>query len=180
MRNMIGSGALLFAAALAGCGAGDELTGPAAGASLTAAATPVEAVTGSAHTFQAAVGGGFVRRRLTFTATRREDGTVDGSWQLVAGAAIVRGSITCFTIVGDAVRVGGVVESSLFSTFVEGSDTGWYLEDNGEGAGDEDIGGRLIFNGAAGTADSYCAGTYTDPRVETVSELYGGNVQVHR
>lgn len=177
MRITTGSGAIILALALAGCGTDDQLTSPI---SATAAATPVESVTGSAHTFQPAVGGGFVRRRLTFTASRSADGTVEGSWQLVAGAAIVRGSITCFTIVGDAVRVGGVVEQSLFSTFVVGSETGWYLEDNGEGAGDEDIGGRLIFNPEAGTAAAYCAGTYTDPRVETVSELYGGNVQIHR
>ena len=177
MRNTIVGGAVLLATALAGCGAEDQLTSPI---TATSAATPVESVTGSAHTFQPAVGGGFVRRRLTFTASRSSDGTVQGSWQLVAGAAIVRGSITCFTMVGDAVRVGGTVESSKFTTFIEGSDTGWFLEDNGEGAGTEDIAGRLIFNAASGTADDYCAGTYTDPRVETVSELYGGNVQIHQ
>ena len=177
MRNTIVGGAVLLATALAGCGAEDQLTSPI---TATSAATPVESVTGSAHTFQPAVGGGFVRRRLTFTASRSSDGTVQGSWQLVAGAAIVRGSITCFTIVGDAVRVGGTVESSKFTTFIVGSDTGWYLEDNGEGSDTEDIAGRLIFNAEAGTAAGYCAGTYTDPRVETVSELYGGNVQIHQ
>jgi len=177
MRITTGSGAIILALALAGCGADDQLTSPI---SATAAATPAEGVTGSAHIFQPAVGGGFVRRRLTFTARRSEDGMVEGSWQLVAGAAIIRGSITCFAIVDGAVRVGGTVEQSLFTTFVEGTDTGWYLEDDGEGGESEDIGGRLIFNGAPGTAASFCDGTYTDPRVETVSDLYGGNVQIHQ
>lgn len=170
---------VVFGAMLAGCA---DPTGPdTRGLATTEVAAPIlAAVTGSGHIFQPAVGGGTIRRRLTFTARRYADGTVDGSWQLVAGAAIIRGNVTCFAVAGNAVRVGGTVESSLFSTFVAGTDTGWYLEDNGEGANaDEDIAGRLIFNGVPGTAEAYCGGTYTDPRVESVLDIYGGNVQLH-
>jgi hypothetical protein len=179
MRNQVRAGLGLIAAALAGCAdaAAPGVMVPAA----NEAETPIlAAVTGSGHIFQPAIGGGFVRRRLTFTARQLDDGTIEGSWQLVAGAAIIRGSVTCFELVDGAVRVGGVVESALFTTFVVGTDTGWYLEDNGEGStGDEDVAGRLIFNGAPGTAEAYCAGEYTDSRVETVLDIYGGNVQLH-
>ena len=170
-------GALAFIAFSAACTGGTE---PATRLEASASSGPVvEAVTGAGHIFQPSVGGGFVRRRLTFTAHRNADGSVEGSWQLVAGAAIIRGSIICFEIEGATARVGGIVEQAKFTTFIEGTDTGWYLEDNGEGpAAPEDRSGRLMFNGAPGTAAAYCAGDYTDPRVETVLEIYGGNVQL--
>lgn len=168
---------VVFGAMLAGCA---DPTGPdTRGLATTEVAAPIlAAVTGSGHIFQPAVGGGTIRRRLTFTARRYADGTVDGSWQLVAGAAIIRGNVTCFAVAGNAVRVGGTVESSLFSTFVAGTDTGWYLEDNGEGREAEDRSGRLIMNAPSGTAQQFCDGTYTDPRAEEVMEIIGGNVQV--
>ena len=178
MQHRIRVSLVVLASVLTGC---SDVAGPAARElDASEGVTPIlAAVTGAGHIFQPAVGGGFVRRRLTFTAQQFADGTVEGSWQLVAGAAIISGSITCFEISGNAVRVGGTVERSLFSTFAVGTDTGWYLEDNGEGSNaEEDVAGRLIFNGAPGTADAYCDGSYTDPRVETVLEIYGGNVQV--
>ena len=179
MQHPIRACLVVLAATLAGC---TDSTGPISQElALAEGATPIlAAVTGSGHIFQPAVGGGSIRRRLTFTARRYADGTVEGNWQLVAGAAIIHGSVTCFEVEGNAVRMGGVVESSLFTTFVVGTDTGWYLEDNGEGAtADEDVAGRLILNGAPGTAEAYCGGTYTDPRVESVLEIYGGNVQLN-
>jgi len=179
MRHPIRACLVVFGAMVAGC---TDSTGPEIrGITMAQNATPIlAAVTGSGHIFQPAVGGGTVRRRLTFTARRHADGTVEGNWQLVAGAAIIHGSVTCFAVEGNAVRVGGIVESAKFTTFVVGSDTGWYIEDNGEGSNaDADIAGRLIFNGAPGTAEAYCGGTYTDPRVESVLEIYGGNVQLH-
>jgi hypothetical protein len=160
---------------LAACAAGET----ASPFQATSASTVVEAVTGSAHTFQT-VGSSVVRRRLTFEASRSEDGSVSGTWQLVAGASIISGSITCFTILDDgAVRVGGTVDKAFFTTFQVGSDTGWYLEDNGEGGDAEDRSGRLILNAPSGTAQQFCDGTYTDPRAEEVGEIVGGNVQVH-
>jgi hypothetical protein len=175
MRITTGGGILVAGLALAGCGV-EEAVSPFQAAS---ASTVVEAVTGSAHTLQA-VAGGVVRRRLTFEASRRADGTVEGSWQLVAGAAIISGSITCFIVLDDgAVRVGGTVEKAFFTAFQVGTDTGWHLEDNGEGAGDEDRSGRLILNAPAGTAQQFCDGTFSDPRAEEVAEIIGGNVQVH-
>jgi hypothetical protein len=177
MRNTIVGGAVLLATALAGCGAEDQLTSPLSAAS---AATPVESVTGSAHFFQDAVGGGFVRRILSFHATRQADGTVEGSWQLIGGAAIVNGPITCFTIAGNGVRVGAQVGTAKFTTFIEGSDTGWYIEDDGEGSGSDDQASRLIFNGPSGVADAFCDGTHTESRVEERRDLFGGNVQIHQ
>ena len=179
MRHPIRVSLVVLGVMVAGCA---DSTGPETlGIATAEGVTPIlGAVTGSGHIFQPAVGGGTIRRRLTFTARRYADGTVEGNWQLVAGAAIIHGSVTCFEVEGNAVRVGGIVERSLFSTFVIGTDTGWFLEDNGEGSNaDGDVAGRLIFNGAPGTAESYCAGTYTDPRVESVLDIYGGNVQLH-
>ncbi len=173
MRSSSG-GVVLGVLMLAACAAGEA----ASPFEATSASTVVEAVTGSAHTFQA-VGNGVVRRRLAFEASRSADGSVNGTWQLVAGASIISGSITCFTILdGGAVRVGGTVDKAFFTTFQVGSDTGWYLEDNGEGREAEDRSGRLIMNAPSGTAQQFCDGTYTDPRAEEVMEIIGGNVQV--
>lgn len=183
MRITTGMGAVLAAMAVVACGPAEPV-GPVGGATATVLAdatgnTVVAAVTGSAHTYQA-VGTSVVLRRLTFEVTRREDGRVDGTWQLVAGASIIGGSLTCFTVGSDgAVRVGGTVDHALFTTFQEGTDTGWYLEDNGEGADPDDRSGRLIYNATPGTAQQFCDGTYTDPRAEEIVELRGGNVQVH-
>lgn len=174
MRITMGSGSLLVVLVATGCGA-EETASPF---QATSASTVAQAVTGSAHTFQA-VGNSVVRRRLTFQASRREDGSVDGSWQLVAGASIISGSLTCFTVVDGAVRVGGTVDQAFFTTFQVGTDTGWYLEDNGEGGDTEDRSGRLIYNAPSGTAAMFCDGTYTDPRAEEIVEIYGGNVQIH-
>ena len=177
MRVMTGCGILAGVLALGGCGAAET----ASPFQANSASTVVESVTGSAHTFQTLTNGVVVRRRLTFQASRRQDGSVDGSWQLVAGASIISGSLTCFTLLDEgAVRVGGTVDKTFFTTFQVGSDTGWYLEDNGEGNGTEDRSGRLIMNAPAGTAQQFCDGTYTDPRTTEVVELIGGNVQVHQ
>ncbi|HEU4829216.1 MAG TPA: hypothetical protein VFT04_08465, partial [Gemmatimonadales bacterium] len=165
MRFTTGSGVLAGVLALAGCGA-EESASPFQASS---ASTVVESVTGSAHTFQTLTNGSVVRRRLAFQVSRREDGSVDGSWQLVAGASIISGSLICFSLLDDgAVRVGGTVDKAFFTTFQVGSETGWYLEDDGEGAAADDRSGRLIINAPAGTAAQFCDGTYTDPRAEEV------------
>lgn len=176
MRITTGCGLFTTLLALGGCGSA-EVASPFQASS---ASTVVEAVTGSAHTLQTLTTGAVVRRRLTFQAARHEDGSVRGSWQLVAGASIISGSLSCFTLLDEgAVRVGGTVDKAFFTTFQPGTDTGWYLEDNGEGSGSEDRSGRLIMNAPSGTAAEFCDGTYTDPRAEEVVELIGGNVQVH-
>ena len=133
MRNTIVGGAVLLAAALAGCGAEDQLTSPVTAAS---AAMPVEAVTGSAHTFQPAVGGGFVRRRLTFTARRRVTAP-SGRWR--SGPAAIAAYDPCFAI-SRRVRVG--VSSSRRSSDV--SRHYMAVIRGTERAPDEDIGGLLI------------------------------------
>lgn len=178
MRTITRLGTALTVAALAACDAGETMA-PVQATAAVSGSTVVQAITGSAHTFQT-IGTAVFRRRLTFAALRHDDGTVEGTWQLVAGASIISGSLSCFAVEADGtVRVGGTVDQALFTTFQEGTDTGWYLEDNGEGNDPDDRSGRLIFNAPPGTAEAFCDGTYTDPRAEETAEIIGGNVQLH-
>ncbi len=178
MRSIISLGTTLTIAALTACDAGEALA-PTRAAATVSGSTVVQAITGSAHTLQT-INGVVFRRRLTFAAQRGADGGVSGTWQLVAGASIISGSLGCFAVEPDGtVRVGGTVDQALFTTFQAGTDTGWYLEDNGEGNDPDDRSGRLIFNAPPGTAQAFCDGTYTDPRAEEMAEIIGGNVQLH-
>jgi hypothetical protein len=162
----------------------DERPLPSAPLAASEAAGPViQSVTGSGHVLVPAVGGGTVRRRLTFEARRYADGSIEGSFQLVAGAAIVHGTIGCFAVTRTSdgaatARLGGTITDAKFTTFIEGTDTGFFVVDDGEGGGADDRAGRLIFNAEPGTAAAFCDGTFTDPRAEQVLPLYAGNVQI--
>ena len=120
-----------------------------------------------------------LRRRLAFSVRRHADGTVDGEWQLVAGATIMHGSLTCLSIDGSTARVGGVVERSLFSLFLVGTDVAWYVVDDGEGQGADDATSNLraFRNSAPGTAQAFCD-TGAAPTPVTPDAISFGNVQV--
>jgi hypothetical protein len=181
----IGASSIGLLTVLAGLSAActAERAAPTAPLAASEAAGPVvQTVTGSGHVLVPAVGGGTLLRRLTFEVRRYADGSVEGSFQLVAGAAIVHGTISCFDVSASAggltARLGGTVTDAKFTTFVEGTDTGFLVVDAGEGGGAEDGAGRLIFNADPGTAASFCDGTFTDPRADQVLPLQAGNVQI--
>ncbi|MES2305469.1 MAG: hypothetical protein V4558_08175 [Gemmatimonadota bacterium] len=120
-----------------------------------------------------------LRRRLAFSVRRHDDGSVDGEWQLVAGATIMHGRLTCLSIEGNTARVGGVVEQSKFSLFLVGTDVAWYVVDNGEGQNAEDATSNLraFRNSAPGTAQAFCD-TGAAPTPVTPDAISFGNVQV--
>jgi hypothetical protein len=119
-------------------------------------------------------------RRLSFTANQYADGSVDGQWQLVAGSAIVHGSITCLWVDGMDARVGGTVDDAKFTLFQEGTDIAWAAVDGGEGAnapGDATTNLRAFRNAPPGSAAAFCETGEAPPGL-VLDEITRGNVQV--
>ena len=120
-----------------------------------------------------------LRRRLAFSVRRHADGSTDGEWQLVAGATIMHGRLTCLSVDGNTARVGGVVEQSKFSLFLVDTDVAWYVVDDGEGNGAADATSNLraFRNSAPGTAQAFCD-TGAAPTPVSQDVISFGNVQV--
>lgn len=188
MRSILfAAGLLLAAAAAAGCGAinrpaidpaaGSAAPSRSAGRGAGDATGPAEyLVTGGAHFVN--VTGLF--RRVTFEMRQHADGTFDGEWNLVAGAAIIHGEPRCFRIVdGHTVRIGGVVENSHFVPNVApGSGFVMMVTDDGEGAnGTPDLTSRIYFNVPLADVDAFCE-TGTAPGPLPFDALTAGNVQI--
>jgi hypothetical protein len=166
------------ALALAGCTAETStLPAPTAGTDMAAAIDA--AVVGSAS------GGGHwittdgLTRRLAFSVRRFDDGSVHGEWQLVAGATIMHGRLTCLSIDGNTARVGGVVERSFFSLFLVDTDVAWYVVDDGEGSGASDATSNLraFRNAPPGSAQAFCD-TGAAPTAVGPDVISFGNVSV--
>lgn len=189
MRKSIIFAALVIAAAALtsscqfmnapGVGPSAQLEQDLRGAGGTADSDPIEVVesaTGSAHLVNSA---GFFRR-VTFNVRRYEDGTVDGEFQLVAGAAIIHAEPTCFTIDGSIVRIAGIVENPLFVLNVPpGSGFVIQVSDEGEGANDDvDTTSRIFFNVPLEDLDGFCE-TGDAPGDLIQFALTQGNVQIH-
>jgi len=177
LRVVLSTAALALVAACAS----DTALEPAHEAShlsVSASAGPVvHAVTGSAHWLTP---DGF-NRRLAFNAREYQDGTIDGEWQLVAGAAIMHGPVTCFTVIGDEARVGAFVDRALFTSFLPGTDIGWLVRDGGEGAedpSDQSTNVRAFRNSPPGTAAAFCE-TGETPAPIILEDIDRGNVQIH-
>lgn len=156
------------------------------GTGLDAATGPVTAsVTGGAQWIISSGPAEGLLRWFTFTATRTADGTVDGQWQLVAGTAILHGSVTCLKILGDHARLGGTVDDAKFSLFMAGTDVAWEVVDGGEGvnaAVDETSNLAAFRNAPTGAAEAFCgAGTVPEipgnPAFE-ISPITYGNVKI--
>jgi hypothetical protein len=97
-----------------------------------------------------------VYRRMELIADRYADGTVAGTMQWVAGAAIIKGTISCLTVQGNTAWVGGVVESAKFTTVPAGSEFYMAVVDNGEGQGVRDQTTARPFLKPAGSAQQFC------------------------
>lgn len=172
---VLGLGTTIFVA----CEGDAEIPlGPAEGLA-PAAANLVGQASGGAHLLTA---DGF-NRRLTFTARHYADDSVDGEWQLVAGATILHGDITCLTIEGNRARVGGTVADAKFANFQEGTDIAWEAVDDGEGAAASDATSNLraFRNAPPESAAAFCAdGTVPEEGGDffVIEEITRGNVQV--
>jgi hypothetical protein len=113
--------------------------------------------------------------RDEFTARSNADGTVDGEYQRVAGAAIIHGTITCVTVVGNVARVGGTIDRAAFTPVGIGSEFLFQVTDVGEG-GEDDLWSRVAFNQPAGTAAEFCETGAAPTSLDPVERE--GNVQV--
>lgn len=157
---------------LAACGPD---TDPVLAPDLAAGGIPphVASASGAGHFFNEAVG---VQVRDEFTARSDSDGTVTGEYQRIAGAAIIHGTVTCLTVVGNEAWVGGTIDRAAFTPVAIGSEFVFRVVDNGEGQGVLDLFSRVAFNQPAGTAAAFCE-TGADPIPLTPIERQG-NVQV--
>ena len=164
---------------------------------LSASAGPViETVTGSGH-FTPAIGSNAgVWRTLSMTARKYADGSVRGSYVRTAHpegepAVTNKGIITCFTVIGNKVWIGGYE-----LTAPEPNDVAWQAVDNGEGASDppDQMGLQIIASGwglPTGLTQEFCDETpdaislplpppWPDPfpLFYLLHDVEGGNVQI--
>jgi hypothetical protein len=123
-------------------------------------------------------------RTQTITAIRQDDGRVSGTFSVFHQATGERafGRVTCFTIVGRAAWVAGVVEGSEDASLI-GRDFAWVLADNPPSSGLPDW-LSLAFplpDAQLGTAQDFCANT-PDPSLYAALTLYkviSGNIVVN-
>jgi hypothetical protein len=118
-------------------------------------------------------------RTFTFNAIRRADGTVSGEWEVIsrAGAgARLHGDVLCLAINGNQAWIGTRIESATNPVVIIGSEGGFRVVDNGEGANEPpDAASLAFFNGAAGFAQNYCDAMAANPPLNPVEH---GNLQV--
>lgn len=119
--------------------------------------------------------------KYSLSAIRHEDGSVSGEFEervlLNSTGEFIRqthGTVTCFQIVGNMARIGGLVDHATDPRFLPGTEFRLVVVDNGNGASDPpDMGSNARF-GFPGTAQAFCdAGTAFN--LEPVEH---GNVEV--
>jgi hypothetical protein len=119
--------------------------------------------------------------KYSVSAIRHEDGSISGEFEervtLNSTGDFIRqthGTVTCFEIVGNLARIGGLVDQATDPRFLPGTEFRLVVVDNGEGASDPpDLGSNARF-GFPGTAQAFCnAGTAFN--LEPVDH---GNVEV--
>ena len=119
--------------------------------------------------------------KYSLSAIRHDDGSVSGEFEervlLNSTGEFIRqthGTVTCFQIVGNMARIGGLVDHATDPRFLPGTEFRLVVVDNGNGASDPpDMGSNARF-GFPGTAQAFCdAGTAFN--LEAVQH---GNVEV--
>ena len=165
----------LILCGLAALGCRSEVTTPNAAPDFSAGGIPphTASASGSGH-FTNPANGVFVRDN--FTARSDELGAASGEYQRVAGAAVIHGTITCLTVVGNEARIGGTIDRAFFTPVGVGSDFLFRVIDNGENGGTLDQFSRVGFNQPAGAAAAFCE-TGSEPVPLPLNEREG-NVQV--
>ncbi len=189
--------AVLCAAALVGCDAGDSISGPSTEPTLSGSLIPPIEIPGEflpgvpvldpfaavwnddAGVVESARGGGHwhvtptALRTFAFTAKTRADGTVQGQYQVnnrdVAGSK-EHGTVICLHVDGDQAWIGGVITHSSVPGR-EGIRRVFQVVDRGEGSGDRpDQASNLLM--VLTTAECHTR-PYLAPQ-----DLEGGNIQV--
>jgi hypothetical protein len=119
--------------------------------------------------------------KYSLSAIRHDDGSVSGEFEervlLNSTGEFIRqthGTVTCFQIIGNMARIGGLVDHATDPRFLPGTEFRLVVVDNGNGASDPpDMGSNARF-GFPGTAQAFCdAGTAFN--LEPVEH---GNVEV--
>jgi hypothetical protein len=119
-----------------------------------------------------------VLQNFGFNAEIKSDGAAHGwyTYRDVEDGApfVVKGPVTCLTVIGNDAWIGGVIEKSNEPTLV-GLGSWWHVTDNGEGAGSPpDITTFLGIGSLAQTA-AFCA---DHPAYRFPFPIDGGNIQV--
>jgi hypothetical protein len=135
----------------------------------------VESVAGSGH-YTTAQGDW---RTFSFTARRWSDGTVDGQWERArredgnAAGSRSRGIVTCFTVSGNEVWLGGVATDGMNST--PPTAVAWRVVDNGQAAPDQ-MSAQYVGAGPSYPA-AYCANL---PAAPDLYDIEAGNIVINR
>ena len=173
MSSMHGTAILLVGLALTACerNSNSGITGPTLNPAngsrdVDAVATPdiKQSVTGHYQFIGINTGNDF---KYSLSAIRHADGSVSGEFEerviLDSSGDFIRqthGTVTCFEIVGNMARIGGLVDQATDPRFLPGTEFRLVVVDNGNGANDPpDLGSNARF-GFPGTAEAFCnAGT---------------------
>ncbi len=125
-----------------------------------------------------AAGSFFDVHPFTWNVQVHEDGSVHGRFnytQVRDGVELsARGSLTCATIIGNQVWVGGIIEDSSRASLV-GLDMWFQAQDNGEGPNDPADMSSTLGAGGPGAAQQYCD---DHPVVRFPFLVERGNLQV--
>jgi hypothetical protein len=146
----------------------------------SAAGGGVPASASGGYSFSGPVLGGFIDvHPFTWNVTIHDDGTVHGHYQYTQvrdGAELmVRGPLTCATIRGNQVWVGGVIEDSSRENLI-GLDMWFQAQDNGEpGSSDTPDMSSTVGAGPPGAGQQYCDDA---PVVRFPFLIEEGNLQV--
>ncbi len=174
MRTRAGITALAVGVGLFTLACADSVTEPGADPPAPAFGASskkvVESATGSGH-YNTAPG---ELRTFSFTARRHADGTVKGEWQQLNRELDVKahGDVTCFTIIGNQVWLGGVAERADDAP----GGVAWRAIDSGQGANSapDQISQKFFGVSSAFVAD-YCAQT---PAAPELNDIEAGNIQI--
>lgn len=123
------------------------------------------------------------RRVFSFAAQQRADGSATGQFTLLITNSIlgsenpsvtrVEAEVTCMSSGGNIAWVGGVVKNSTNPAWI-GMETGWAVEDNGEGANGFDAISLMNIPGPPGLAQAVCDSQTRNPNLPVEQ----GSVQV--
>ena len=111
-------------------------------------------------------------RTFAFTAIQYADGSVNGRWERFG---VAHGDVLCFTVVGNQAWIGTVRDDTPPGIPWAGTEGGFRVVDNGEGANAlPDQMSLQWYNQGPGFAANYCATTPTSP--DFIAGV--GNIQV--
>ena len=134
----------------------------------------IASVTGSGHF---ALPDDGIWRTFSFAAIEGADGSVSGTFHvrthIPGGGAKVSGRVVCLSIVGNQAWVAGIIERAENPANV-GVPAGWWVIDNGEGAGAAPD--RISRQWRGVDAVGYCD---EKPVSQPLFDIEAGNVQIH-